>query len=91
MFIYPKSDIIHNFGGIMTYIIYGKPNCPYCIKAISLLWDHGKDFSYMGMSKEFLTSYGFKTYPQIFLQTVEEDIHIGGYQHLQRHLYEQEQ
>lgn len=61
--------------------IYTKPNCPYCVKAISLFRSKGAPFkeiditSHTDFVQEMLNrSGGRRTVPQIFIN----DIHIGG-------------
>lgn len=64
------------------YYIYGKNGCHFCDKAIELLKEYGKDFTYFDTKKEYLTSMGFSTFPQVFLK----DDHIGGFNALLKHL-----
>jgi glutaredoxin 1 len=67
----------------MSYVIYGRENCNWCMSAKKLLEDHGKEYRYIDinedvLSKAFLVDQGFKTVPQIWL---DKD-HIGGYSEL---------
>lgn len=77
----------------MKYIVYGKENCSYCVKAKDLLTKNGVDFDYVDVSvqanrDELLSlaeSIGVtvSTVPQIFQTDWESDTHyIGGYKEL---------
>lgn len=67
------------------FVIYSKPNCPFCTKAKDLLEVVGEDYIELnvqeGNNLEALTNilgYSPKTVPQIW----DEDEHIGGYEEL---------
>lgn len=69
------------------YRVYGKPNCPYCVKAIDLLNENELAFEYYDLTKnaemlQAIKDLGFKTVPQIWLN----GDHIGGYTELQETL-----
>ena len=77
----------------MKYIVYGKENCSYCVKAKDLLTKNGLDFYYVDVSvqanrDELLSlaeSIGVtvSTVPQVFQTDWEGDTHyIGGYKEL---------
>jgi glutaredoxin 3 len=62
-------------------VIYTKPMCPYCARALSLLSKKGVDYQEIEAAwdpdkkKEMLSkSNGKSTYPQIFLG----ETHVGG-------------
>ncbi|MBM68200.1 MAG: glutaredoxin [Haliea sp.] len=63
--------------------VYGKSNCPYCVKAVSLLQGDSIEYEYYDISgnKELIDNFksqGFTTVPQIWFN----DEHIGGYDDL---------
>jgi len=56
----------------MEVVVYGKPNCPYCDKAKSILEGKGIEYNYVDISVDgeafqFITSQGLRTVPQIFV------------------------
>ncbi|APC44339.1 ribonucleotide-diphosphate reductase subunit alpha [Pseudoalteromonas phage PH357] len=56
----------------MEVVVYGKPNCPYCVKAKGILDNKKVDYTYIDISeddsaKEFLKEQNLKTVPQIFV------------------------
>ena len=62
-------------------VVYTKPMCPYCFRALALLQDKGvkvteKSAAYdKALREEMLSkSNGKTTYPQIFVG----DVHVGG-------------
>ena len=70
------------------FTIYTKPNCNYCVKAKDLLNMKGEPFLEIDISENIdardrLKSKGFKTVPQIYLDTVEQEL-IGGYEDLEK-------
>ena len=53
-------------------VVYGKPECPYCVKATGILDAKGIKYTYVDVSvdseaKAFLDSKGHKTVPQIYV------------------------
>lgn len=53
-------------------VVYGKPECPYCVKAKGILDAKGIKYTYVDVSvdseaKAFLDSKGHKTVPQIYV------------------------
>lgn len=65
----------------MILDVYGKPNCPWCVKMIDFLENHGYDYSYIDISvregaKEFLLSQEIKTVPAVFIN----GDYLGGYE-----------
>lgn len=74
----------------MKIRIYGRPDCPYCVKAKELCVDKGLEFEYIdikeqGISKEQLGGICGKvieTVPQIFV----DDNHVGGFTDLEAFL-----
>lgn len=69
------------------YTVYGKPNCPLCVKAKKLLEKEGIDHNYIDLSTDLekleqFKSLGFRSVPVICLG----DKTIGGYGDLQDHL-----
>lgn len=64
--------------------MYGKEQCPYCVRAKELLASKGQEFEYIDVvaqpeAREFLVQNGFKTVPQIYDSAGE---HIGGFDDL---------
>lgn len=60
--------------------VYGRPDCPYCDKAIELLEETGLDYTYIDIKEhlsalELMRTRGHASVPQVY----NEDIHIGGY------------
>jgi len=77
----------------MTYYIYGKENCPYCVKAKDLLDSKGLPYEYIDVehdkeARQFIKEVlGAKTVPQVFLSK-EVTEHVGGYQDLLESFYD---
>lgn len=66
------------------YYIIGKPNCPYCDKAKTLLDTKGIDYIYEELTDDTLTllrNMGVRTVPAIFEFK-------GGFDNLQAELYD---
>lgn len=61
-------------------IIYTKPWCPYCVRAVKLLEDKGVSYTEIeaasdpNVRREMIQKSGRMTYPQIFIG----ERHIGG-------------
>lgn len=77
----------------MDIIIYGKDGCPNCDKARMLCQIQSLPFNYQtvgtDISVEALQAKAgqhVRSLPQIFLQTAESIVHIGGYEELRNHL-----
>ena len=73
-------------------VVYGRPNCNYCIQAIELLKDAKVHYKYINIwedndAKQFLVNQGLKTVPQMFV-TEDKETHIGGFEDLVIHLEE---
>ena len=73
------------------FIIFSTPSCPYCIEAKDLITS--QEFEYTEISldtpekvDEFKAK-GFKTVPQIYLDTEEQEL-IGGYEDLEKFMLE---
>lgn len=74
----------------MLYSVFGRENCPYCVRAKELLTDKGLNFEYLDVGAdevEFLkmntwvteaTGYPARSVPQIFL----DGAYIGGHDKL---------
>lgn len=70
----------------MTYIIYGRDNCPYCTKSTSMLDSMGIEYEYLDITKSDILNELLervpeaKTVPQIFRKEPGGELkHIGGY------------
>lgn len=76
----------------MKYVVYGSDDCPYCVRATSLLESKGIKYKYKNIKKDdqareyIVNELNAKTIPQIF----EGDQHIGGYSELEKHLKDEE-
>lgn len=71
----------------MSYMIYGKPSCPYCERAKSLLHGLGLDYTYVDLSQDLskleeFKQQGFRTVPIIY----HGDTLVGGYAQLEEYL-----
>ena len=71
------------------FIVHGKPNCPFCSKAIELLNKNSLKVTYFDITApenqqvlENLVLQGYSTVPQIYFN----DSYIGGYEDLVVHL-----
>ena len=69
------------------YKILGTPTCSFCGSAKELLDTKGIQYEYTDITKDnealsLFREKGFRTVPQIF----KGDVHIGGFQDLQKHL-----
>ena len=56
----------------MEVVVYGKPDCPFCVKAKDILDNKNISYTYIDIAenpseKEFLLEKGLKTVPQIFV------------------------
>lgn len=74
------------------FIVYGRDNCPYCVKAKELLDSRGLQYEYIDVSenqdaREFIKSIGCTTVPQVFY---DDDVYIGGYTELVKWVAERE-
>ena len=72
-----------------TFKVYGKPNCPWCVRAEDKLDSLNKEYEKVDVSEDenarnFLKEQGFKTVPQIY----HGDEYIGGYEELADYLLE---
>jgi glutaredoxin 3 len=76
----------------MKFKIYGKANCQYCTKAVSLLTNRNIDFDYLSLGKDFdreqlLDQFpSAKTFPQIEVLTEVGVEYVGGYVELVEYL-----
>lgn len=67
------------------FIVYGRPKCQYCVRAMELLDDHGMEYDYTDImqdeeAKRFIKEdLGATTVPQIFY---DDNEYIGGYNEL---------
>lgn len=78
----------------MKVIVYGTPNCPYCVRAKEHATEKGHDVEYIdivekGMTKVDLSEIVGKpvaTVPQIFV----DDVYVGGFTELVPYLKSKE-
>ena len=69
------------------YVIYGKKNCPNCVKAKEMLGRFEMEYHYIDVEEdtsalELIKDIGAKSVPQIFYG---EEL-VGGYNELQKHI-----
>lgn len=69
------------------FLIYGKPDCPWCDRAKDLLYKSGESFDYIDVAQDtaarnMIVDMGAKTVPQVFF----ESHHIGGFEALKSYL-----
>jgi len=69
------------------YKVYGKSNCPNCVKAKDLLDSKGLSFEYVNLeedtkSLEMVKGLGFRSVPVVFSG---EDV-VGGFKELEKRL-----
>ena len=70
------------------YIIYGKKQCGFCLKAVELLQKQGCDFVYTSMDNrqeeliEMALKHNHKTVPLIIQVVGGDPVFIGGYDNL---------
>lgn len=72
-----------------TIKMYGKPQCGYCERAITLFTNNKVAFEYIDVSTDsvalgYIKGLGCRTVPQIFI----DNEHIGGYDDLVLYLQE---
>lgn len=73
----------------MNYVIYGKPNCQFCVRAMAILQSKNLEFTYKTLDVDFnreelLTKFPeARTFPQI---ETADGTYIGGYTELKEHL-----
>lgn len=76
----------------VLFNVFGKDNCPYCVKAKKLLAGAGLSFNYVRVGEdmsveEFKKLFpSAKTVPQITVLVDGEVNHIGGYDMLEAYL-----
>lgn len=85
----------------MHVTIYGKPNCPYCVKAITLCESKGLEFDYLTVGEHITVdeltskvhevtsdeSIVLRTVPQVFVTEDDTMRYIkGGFQGLHQEL-----
>lgn len=69
------------------YLIYGKSDCSFCVKAKQMVERFEKEYEYKDVEEDgqalgFIVKSGFKSLPQIYYNGV----HIGGYNELSKHI-----
>lgn len=72
----------------MTVEIWGKPACPYCVKAKALCEKLGLEYKYKELGKDFDRELVFETFPQArtFPQIKINGNAIGGYDQLAEYI-----
>ena len=69
------------------YKVYGKPACPFCVRAKALLRANAASFEYIDVTQDskslaMLKSNGFKSVPQIWL----DGMYLGNFSKLEESL-----
>lgn len=69
-------------------IIYGKPVCPYCVKAKALCESRGFDYEYKELGKDFDREVIMEEFPtaRTFPQIVINGQKIGGYDQMVKYI-----
>lgn len=77
----------------MSYIIFCKPTCPFCTKAVNLLEQRGKSFKIVSFEEdqqqvleEMKQAMEWPTVPMVFLRSDATINFIGGFTDLEEHL-----
>ena len=77
----------------MKYIVFGRPSCPYCVKAQKLLEYHDLTYKMVNFEQsqasvlnEIKSAYDWKTVPMVFLRDGAKIEFIGGFTDLKEHL-----
>ena len=75
------------------FVVYGKENCPNCVKAKALLESKGETFEYIDITvdtkaREHLMNSGFRSVPQVYIGNHHQGVlvHVGGYTELEKRL-----
>lgn len=75
------------------FVVYGKENCPNCVKAKALLESKGEPFEYIDITvdteaRERLLNAGFRSVPQVYIgnRHLGALVHVGGYTELEKRL-----
>ena len=78
------------------YSIYGLKWCIFCLRAINLMQEKGLEFHYYPMDNHedmlnsIKKSYDYSTVPIIIYNTNGDEVLIGGYDDLVKHIRQQE-
>jgi glutaredoxin len=73
----------------MQYVVYGKPQCQFCTRAIIAIKSAGHTYEYKSLDEDFTREEllekfpDAKTFPQI---ETEDGTYIGGFTELREHL-----
>jgi glutaredoxin len=72
----------------MTVVIYGKPVCPYCVKAKALCESRGFEYEYKELGKDFDRELIMEEFPtaRTFPQIVINGQKIGGYDQMVKYI-----
>jgi glutaredoxin len=72
----------------MTIQIYGKPVCPYCVKAKALCESRGFEYEYKELGKDFDRELIMEEFPtaRTFPQIVINGQKIGGYDQMVKYI-----
>ena len=70
------------------YVVYGKANCPNCVKVVEVLNRFHKEYLYIDVEQDdealkFIKSIGAKSVPQVFY----EGFLVGGYDETVKHIF----
>ena len=77
----------------MNYVVFCKPSCPFCIKAVDLLNEKQKTFNVVNFKDEHAAvldelkeAMDWRTVPMVFLRSDNNFEFIGGFTDLEKHL-----
>jgi glutaredoxin len=78
----------------MKYVLFGKPTCPFCVKAGNLLEERNLTYHMVNFEEDqaetlkvVKTAWGWETVPMVFYVNDSGDIKfLGGFDDLERHL-----
>ena len=64
--------------------IWGKPACPYCVKAVNLCKTRQLEYTYKSLGTDFTREQIFETLPtaRTFLQIIIGGHKVGGYEQM---------
>ena len=76
----------------MVYFVYGITDCPACLRACAALMEADLEYVFVetdfakSYRKELQQQYGWPTFPIIIRKGAAENLKIGGYAELLKHL-----
>lgn len=73
----------------MKFKVYSKSGCSFCQESKKVLREYNLNFEVIDTpeSRKWV-KLNYNTYPQIFIEGEEGDVHIGGFRELENYLME---